>query len=86
VFQAPILFVLSFGFLWIYLKWAFLSGFVVFVLAFIVNGLLGCLISRVQKDMMAKKDTRMNETNEAIQNIKMLKLYSWQTLYEQRVQ
>ena len=36
--------------------------------------------------MMAKKDTRMNETNEAIQNIKMLKLYSWQTLYEQRVQ
>jgi len=26
---------------------------------------------------MERKDQRMNETNESINNIKMLKLYSW---------
>lgn len=34
---------------------------------------------------MERKDDRMTETNEALNNIKMLKLYSWQELFEQRI-
>jgi len=34
---------------------------------------------------MERKDARMSETNESLNNIKMLKLYSWQELFEQRI-
>jgi ATP-binding cassette subfamily C (CFTR/MRP) protein 1 len=34
---------------------------------------------------MTRKDERMVETNQSLNNIKMLKLYSWQDLFEQRI-
>jgi hypothetical protein len=46
---------------------------------------IGIFINKTQKEIMEKKDARMSETNESLNNIKMLKLYSWQELFEQRI-
>jgi hypothetical protein len=74
-----------FGFLAYFLKWSFLAGFGVFLLAFVVNTIIGVYLNKNQKIIMERKDDRMTETNEALNNIKMLKLYSWQELFEQRI-
>ena len=73
--------VVCFGFLYVYLDWAFFTGFVVFLISFVVNTLIGIYLNKVQKELMDRKDERMVETNQALNNIKMLKLYSWQTLF-----
>jgi ABC-type multidrug transport system fused ATPase/permease subunit len=57
----------------------------VFLLAFVVNTIIGVYLNKNQKIIMERKDDRMTETNEALNNIKMLKLYSWQELFEQRI-
>ena len=56
-----------------------------FLLAFVVNTIIGVYLNKNQKIIMERKDERMTETNEALNNIKMLKLYSWQELFEQRI-
>ena len=81
----PFIIVMGFGFLYYYLGWAFFAGFGVFALAFIMNALIGIYINNAQKNVMSKKDDRMNETTQAINNIKMLKLYSWQTLFQNKI-
>jgi ABC-type bacteriocin/lantibiotic exporter with double-glycine peptidase domain len=86
VAQVPFIVVVCFGFLYYYLSWAFFAGFGVFVAAFIVNTVIGIYLNKNQKIVMEKKDERMVETNESLNNIKMLKLYSWQELFEQRIQ
>ena len=73
----PFILVICFGFLYIYLSYAFFAGFVVFLLAFIVNGGIGSYLNKNQKVIMERKDQRMSETNESLNNIKILKLYSW---------
>lgn len=35
---------------------------------------------------MKVKDARMTETTQALNNIKFLKLYSWQDMFEERIQ
>lgn len=85
VAQVPFVVVVCFGFLYYYLSWAFFAGFGVFLIAFVVNTVIGIFINKTQKEIMEKKDARMSETNESLNNIKMLKLYSWQELFEQRI-
>lgn len=82
VAQVPFIIVVCFGFLFYYLSWAFFAGFGVFVVAFIVNTIIGIYLNKNQKIVMEKKDERMVETNESLNNMKMLKLYSWQELFE----
>jgi hypothetical protein len=40
----PFVIIICFGFLYIYLSYAFFAGFGVFVVAFIVNGVIGVML------------------------------------------
>jgi ABC-type bacteriocin/lantibiotic exporter with double-glycine peptidase domain len=73
----PFIVVVCFGFLFYFLRWSFFAGFGVFLVAFIVNMLIGIFLNKQQKIILERKDARMTETNESLNNIKMLKLYSW---------
>lgn len=84
--QLPIIITVSFVFLTIYLSWGFLAGLLVFFIAFVINTYIGNYIKKRQIEVMKAKDKRMNETNQALNNIKFLKLYSWQDLFESRIQ
>jgi ABC-type multidrug transport system fused ATPase/permease subunit len=65
---------------------SFFSGIGVFLLAFLTNLGLGILYEKQQKKVMKSKDNRMNHTNEALQNIKTLKFYSWTGIFEEEIQ
>ncbi len=46
VAQVPFIIVVCFGFLFYYLSWAFFAGFGVFVVAFIVNTIIGIYLNK----------------------------------------
>ena len=86
VSQMPVVLVYCFVMLFQKLGISFLSGVGVFVLAFAVNLGLGIISQRLQKQVMKRKDDRMNYTNEAVTHIKMLKMYSWTDVFEKEIQ
>lgn len=64
---------------------SFFSGVGVFVLAFVTNLIVGLILEKQQQEIMKRKDLRMNHTTEAINNIKTLKLYSWNSAFEKEI-
>ena len=84
--QVPFILVVCFGFLFYYLGWSFCAGLGVFVVAMMINFGFGLCKQRVQKKIMKAKDERMTETNQALNNVKMLKLYAWLNYFEERIQ
>ena len=64
---------------------SFLSGIGVFVLAFISNIAIGLVLEKVYTEIMTAKDNRMNPTTEAINSIKVLKLYTWTDLFQKKI-
>ena len=83
--RIPFIFFLAFTAFFYYFGWYFLSGLVVVVLAVVSQSLSGCWITRVQNKLMEAKDERMKVTTEALNNAKMLKLYSWEKNFMKRI-
>ena len=81
VMRIPLLLVFCFSILFYYLGWSMISGVVVFTLAFITNTILGKVGARLQKKSMKFKDARIKALTESLNNIKMLKLYSWMDIF-----
>lgn len=74
----PFVLGLSFAFSFYYFGWLFCAGLGVFVVAIVFNFSVGLYYNKNEKIIMRRKDRRMKVTTESINNIKMLKLYSWQ--------
>ena len=71
----PFVLIVAFTYLFLTLGYSFFSGIGVFLVAFVVNSILGFKLEKWNTVMMKKKDFRMNHTNEALTNIKTLKFY-----------
>jgi ABC-type bacteriocin/lantibiotic exporter with double-glycine peptidase domain len=81
----PIVFVVCFSLLSFYIGPSFLAGLGVFFIAFIINSFLSKRQARMQKELMQKTDARVSATTESLNNIKMLKLYSWTEAFERTI-
>jgi ABC-type bacteriocin/lantibiotic exporter with double-glycine peptidase domain len=81
----PIVFIVCFTLLSYYIGASFLAGLGVFVVAFIINSFLSKRQARLQKVLMQKTDARVSATTESLNNIKMLKLYSWTEAFERNI-
>ena len=75
------LLVVCFVILFYYLKWSFMAGIAVFALTFWTNTKLAQAQARVQKAYMRAADGRVKAITESLNNIKMLKLYSWKDAF-----
>lgn len=73
----PFLFLASSAILFDLLRWTFVMALIVFAISFYVNAKLAKVSAAIQKPYMEKLDKRVSLTTEALNNIKMLKLYSW---------
>lgn len=82
VMKLPILCSICFVVLFVYLGLSFFSGVAVFLVTFFVNMYLGNTTAKLQKEFMKKQDARVNITTESLNNIKMLKLYSWTSVFK----
>ena len=60
---------------------SFVAGISIFIIAFVVNILISKYKAKLQKSYMKKQDTRISMTSECLNNIKMLKLYSWTDIF-----
>ena len=65
--------------------YSFFAGLGVFMLAFFSNYGVARYMRSVQKLVMKSKDARMKVTTESVNNVKMIKLYSWQENFLQRI-
>ena len=83
--QIPFIFITAFALSFYLFGLSFFAGLFVFFLAFVANFFLGRCIRRVQKKIMKAKDARMKVTTESMTNIKMIKLYSWQENFLERI-
>jgi ABC-type bacteriocin/lantibiotic exporter with double-glycine peptidase domain len=52
----------------------------------VVNVFIAMRLEKVNKEIMRRKDKRMNYTEEALSNIKTLKLYSWVDIFKEELQ
>lgn len=85
VVQLPLIFVVSFAASFYMFGYSFFAGLAVFMCAFVANFIIGRILRDVQKKVMKSKDGRMKVTTECVNNIKMIKLYSWQENFLQRI-
>jgi len=84
--KLPIAMGFSIFYCFIILGWSWLAGIAIFMIAFYFNLAIGRWSSRLQKNVMKATDARMNLTTEALNNIKMLKLYSLIDFFKQKIQ
>ena len=71
--------------LFYYLHWSFMSAMVLFAFTFVLNFYMGRRMARTQKEYMKRSDSRVKTTNESLNNIKMLKLYSWTEIFSETI-
>lgn len=81
----PIVFIVCFTLLYFFIGLSFLAGLGVFFIAFIINTVLSKFQAKLQKEYMKKQDARVSATTESLNNIKMLKLYSWTKQFESNI-
>ena len=81
----PFIFTTSFALFFYTFGLSFFAGFAIFLIAFVSNFVIGRFMRYAQKKVMKAKDQRMKVTTEAINSIKMIKLYSWQENFLQRI-
>ena len=80
--RLPVLITLCFVILAIYLGWSVITGGVVIIITFYVNTRISRASARLFKRYMGAQDQRVKALTEAFTNIKMIKLYSWKTVFQ----
>jgi len=81
----PFTLIMCFILLFKYLGVAFFAGIGVFVISLLVNISLSRCSARAQKAYMKKTDARISITTECLNNIKMIKLFSWTEIFQRLI-
>lgn len=72
-------------FIFYYLGISFLFGLIPITASFYINYNLFKQLPGLQTDYLRKKDERMGFTSETIDELKLLKMYSWEGIFENKV-
>ena len=81
VMRLPILIILCFVILFYYLNWSMLAGIAVFAITFYCNAKIASTQAKLFGVGMGFSDARVKAITESLNNIKMLKLYSWTDIF-----
>ncbi|XP_055893890.1 multidrug resistance-associated protein 1-like isoform X1 [Biomphalaria glabrata] len=65
---------------------SFVAGVAVIVALIPLNAKVSLLAKRAQSEQLTVKDERLRTMNEMLNGIKVLKLYAWETTFEQQIQ
>ncbi|XP_076072715.1 multidrug resistance-associated protein 1-like isoform X2 [Mytilus galloprovincialis] len=85
VWAIPLLFSISFYFLWQTLGPSVLVGLIIILLLVPVNFVLMRKSKHLQLESMNLKDARIKKMNEVLNGIKVLKMYAWEECFEKRI-
>lgn len=81
----PFTLIICFIFLFSYLGITFFAGLFVFALSLVVNIALSRCNARNQRRYMKRTDARVTITSECLNNIKMIKLYAWTSIFKNMI-
>ena len=78
--------IIAYGYLLFeFFSFSFFAGLGILIIFFLINLRITKLFHVYQKRMLAKKDIRMRRSTETFENIKILKLYSWEKKFMEKV-
>lgn len=83
--SGPFQIIVSIVMLWDVLGPSVLAGLGVLILLIPVNVKITRILSGIQKQLMAKKDSRIKLMNEVLQSIRVLKFFSWESSFSSKV-
>jgi ATP-binding cassette subfamily C (CFTR/MRP) protein 1 len=86
VWSSPIQIGISIWMLYNTLDSSVFAGLAILLLLIPLNGVVATYARKYQMEQMKLKDKRIRLTNEVLSGIKVLKLYAWETSYEQEIQ
>jgi ATP-binding cassette subfamily C (CFTR/MRP) protein 1 len=64
---------------------SFLFGLIVFIIMIGINIIIFNKYNILEKEFMKRKDERMKLTTETFENIKIIKLYNWESKFEEKI-
>ncbi|OMJ08510.1 Metal resistance protein YCF1 [Smittium culicis] len=67
------------------LGWSAIVGVVVMILSIPLNAVIANWVQSLEQEQMKNKDKRVRLTQEALQGVKILKLYAWETPFLDRI-
>ncbi|XP_029456115.1 canalicular multispecific organic anion transporter 2 isoform X2 [Rhinatrema bivittatum] len=85
LWSAPLQICLALYFLWQTLGPSVLAGFAVMILLIPLNAAIAIKTRAFQVEQMQYKDSRIKLMNEILNGIKVLKLYAWETSFQEKV-
>ena len=71
--------------LFTYFGFSFIFGIITLILIFFIFASLQKIRAKYQKEILAKKDRRMRTTTQAFEMIKIIKLYSWEDYFLNKI-
>ncbi|GMI11824.1 hypothetical protein TrVE_jg6531 [Triparma verrucosa] len=86
IWTAPCIIILGVTYLYHYLGAAAFVGVAVLILSIPMQAFIAIGVFKAQKGMAKFTDKRNNLVNEALQGIKILKLYGWEQSYQERIE
>ncbi|XP_071797864.1 multidrug resistance-associated protein 1-like [Asterias amurensis] len=85
LWSSPLQICVALYLLWQILGPSVMAGFAVTILLIPINAVIAINIRKLQASQMAAKDSRIKLMNEILNGIKVLKLYAWETSFQQTV-
>ncbi|KAF5296656.1 hypothetical protein FQR65_LT10196 [Abscondita terminalis] len=85
VWSAPLQILISIFFLWQLLGVSVLAGVAVMIVLIPVNGAIVKRVQILQLNQMKNKDDRIKLVNEVLNGVKVLKLYGWEPIFEEKI-
>lgn len=85
LWSAPLQIALALYFLYGQLGGSVFAGLAVMIILIPVNGMIANKVKTLQIRQMKSKDERVKLMNEVLNGIKVLKLYAWETSFEQQI-
>lgn len=86
LWTGPVLILIGFYLLYQEIGWSVVGGFVLMFLLIPIQGYVTRLIKSIQLKQMKLKDQRIRATNELLNGMKIMKLYSWENAFLKQIQ
>ena len=86
IWSSPLQIIISMTMLWLQIGPAVLAGLTVLLIVMPLNAYMARIQQRMQRKLMAARDERVKVFNEVLNGIKIIKMYSWETGFQAKIE
>lgn len=86
IWSSPLQIIISLTMLWDQIGPAVLAGLAVMLIVMPLNALMARIQQRMQRKLMEARDERVKQFNEVLNGIKIIKMYAWETGFQEKIE